>query len=394
MALTIVIIDRNIIDSRYANNPEDGKGFYTYGFGSLYARQLKKHQPEINVECWKADPRIKSLQAEKIQDVFYRIFPSIEFKKIGQYSASMIRFLKAWKKQNPETVYFLNSFNHLLFYSLAPHLKKVPLVVQNHGESTAKYKVATKKGIKKLSWIIRMPIEKRCFKSIDLLFILDERLHKWLPQNAKQPVIIQSTVGVDDSVVISLDKKVSKSILGLDQSKKHLLYIGRLNYTKRPDILIDIYNELKLERSDVDLILAGHETSDPLVQRAKDSGALMFGPIMHTEIYLYLSAADIYLLPDYTDNHTFGGIGLLPVEAIMCNTPVVGGSLRNFPKNDRHFVGIYASKQDDIKDAIKSILDGKMKFGETRQYAIRHYSWENVCARVVKHFYHLASCYR
>ena len=31
--------------------------------------------------------------------------------------------------------------------------------------------------------------------------------------------------------------------------------------------------------------------------------------------------------------HIFGGIGLLPVEALLCNTPIIGGSLKILLKN-------------------------------------------------------------
>ena len=159
-----------------------------------------------------------------------------------------------------------------------------------------------------------------------------------------------------------LNKTEAKKLLDLDPGKKYLLYVGRLNYTKRPDILIDLYKDIKKVRNDVELLIVGTKEGDPLINYAKDAGVNVQGIIMHTEIYKYLSAAEVYILPKYSVEHIFGGIGLLPVEALLCNTPIIGASLDNFPHEFRDSVGLAVSDIKEIKNAILKIIDNENYF--------------------------------
>ena len=160
------------------------------------------------------------------------------------------------------------------------------------------HKVKINKGLKKLYYAFQVPIEKISFKSIDLFLILDERIKDYLPKTNKNLKVEVSTTGVDEEIFYPVDKIEAKKILGWDINKKHILYVGRLNYTKRPDILINIYEEFKKEgREDIELVLAGNEKDDPLYKMAEDSGAIIYPKILQTELYKYLSAADVYVLP-------------------------------------------------------------------------------------------------
>ncbi|MBK7380873.1 MAG: glycosyltransferase [Ignavibacteriales bacterium] len=148
-------------------------------------------------------------------------------------------------------------------------------------------------------------MEWYAFKFIDVFFVLDKRIINYLPKSNKKIKIEVSTTGVDEEIFIPIDKKEARRMLGLNPDQKYILYIGSLNYTKRPDILIDIYEEIKKERNDVELILAGNEKSDPLYQKAKNSAAILYGKILQTELYKYLSAADVYVLPKYKSDMIF-----------------------------------------------------------------------------------------
>jgi glycosyltransferase involved in cell wall biosynthesis len=382
----VVYIDRNFIDDRYPNKPSDGDSFYTHGFSSLYAREFKKYNPEITVECWKADPCINKAIEKEIQGVYYRMFPSWNLGKIGQYSPKMIRFLNKLVKINFSTVFNISSFDHLLFYSLALNLKNYPLVVQHHGEATAIYKLTIKKGLKKVYFSLLTHLEKRCFRNIDLLYVLDDRIKKWLPDNKNQLDIKVSTTGVDENVFIPLDKTEAKKIIGLDPKKKYLLYVGRLNHTKRPDLLIDVYNALKKERNDVGLILAGHETTDPLYPIARESGAILYGVIQQGELYKYLSAATVYVLAQLDRSIPFGGIGMLSVQALLCQTPIIGGTVEVFPEIDREKIGIATFEYIQLKEGILKIINGEFKNNNFREYAQKYYSWEMISKASAKDY--------
>ena len=383
----VVYIDYNFIDKRYPNTLSDGDKLFTYGFGSIYARKLKKYNQDILVECWKADSRIKRIYRKTIEDVNYIIFPSIKFGKLGQYSSKLIAHLKKELKTGNKVMFNVSSIRHLLFYSLAFRLRKYPLVVQNHGESSVIHKIKINTGLKKLFYALQIPIEKFSFKSIDLFFILDERIKDYLPNSNKKLKVEISSTGVDEEIFYPIDKIEAKKLLGWDTNKKHILYIGRLNYTKRPDILIEIYEEFrKEERNDIELVLAGNEKDDPLYKKAEESGAMLYPKILQTELYKYLSAADVYCLPKYVTNHAFGGIGMLPVQSLLCETPVVGGSLSTFPQEDVDKVGMLTNNKEDIKNAILEIVNKKRIFNNLRETAFKYYGWENISKKTVSSY--------
>ncbi|MBK7380872.1 MAG: hypothetical protein IPJ03_18100 [Ignavibacteriales bacterium] len=144
----VVYIDYNFVDERYPNTVHDGDKFFTYGFGSIYARKFRKYNPDILVECWKVDSRVKKIYEKEIENVKFIVFPSRKIGKFGHYSAVLIKYLKKFIKENPNVVFNISSIRHLLFYSVAIHLRNFPLVIQHHGEASALYKYKINKSIK------------------------------------------------------------------------------------------------------------------------------------------------------------------------------------------------------------------------------------------------------
>jgi len=63
---------------------------------------------------------------------------------------------------------------------------------------------------------------------------------------------------------------------------------------------------------------------------------------------------------------------------MLCNTPVVGGSIRNYAGKNVNEVGIFADDYVSIKNAILKILDQKIKFNNLRENALSIYSWEKI----------------
>ena len=375
----VVYIDSQSGDKRYPNTLEDGDKFFTYGFSSLYARKFRKYNPEVVVECWKADSRIHKTYEKDIESVTHIIFPAIKIGKLGNYSHKLITHLKKELKYNGKIIFNISSIRHLLFYSLAIRLKNYPLVVQHHGESSAIHKTKINAGLRRLYYASQIPLEKLCFNNIDLFFVLDERLREYLPKSNKNLKIEVSSTGVDEEIFYPIDKSEAKKMLGWNINKKYILYVGRLNYTKRPDMLIDIYEDYKKEgKSDVELVLAGTEKEDPLYRVAKKSGAIIYPKILQKDLYRYLCAADVYVLPKLTDNHIFGGIGMLSVQALFCDTPILGSTVASFPLVDKNNIGIVAENINEIKKSIAFIFDNKKLFVNLSEIAKSYYSWETI----------------
>ena len=388
--IKIVYIDYNFNDQRYPNRKEDGDGFFTHGFGGLYSRQFKKYHPEFEVECWKADSRINAIYEKTIEGILFRIFPAVSLGKSGLFSVSLLQHLIREKKEGRRIVFNVSSIRHLLFYSVALFLRKHPLVVQHHGEAPVKYKIKISSGLKYFFYRLQLPLEKKCLSHVDLFYILDDDIRKYLPSSLR---VKKSTTGVDEQLFFPVEKNQAREKLNLDVNKKYLLHIGRLNYVKRADWLIDVYNEIKKERDDVQLIIGGAEKSDELYEYARQSGVLLYGMIPQKELYLFFSASEMYILPAYSSALPFLGIGMLPVQAMLCNVPVVGQSLRNVDQEIIDKVGILVNNKDELKEAVIKILNGEKTFTGLREIAIASYSWKNIAARTREDYLAMAKKY-
>ena len=373
---SVIYFDHNFIDKRYLNSPQDGDSFYTYGFGGLYSREFKKYNPDIPVECWKTDSRIHKIYEKEISGVFFRIFPAKKIKYSGDFSFSLIRNLK--KVKNEKIILNMSSINHLLFYTVAWNSKNIPLIVQGHGETTALFNFKKRKLISKLKAIPEMVLQYFAFKNIDIYYTLDTKIKDYFPKTVNKNKILKQTTGVDPDLFPALSKKEARQILSLDPNNKYLLYVGKLNRTKRPDILINVFLRLKEKYSNLELIIAGNNFEDPFYPLAKKAGAKIYGVVLQTELYKYLSAADVYVLAKLDDIYTFGGVGMLPIQALLCNTPIVGETVKNIPSEIRDKVGIMADSESTIYNSLDSILNRSKKYENLRELATHYYSWYNI----------------
>ena len=242
--------------------------------------------------------------------------------------------------------------------------------------------------------LIEIPIERYAFKFVDNYFALDERIANWLPENADGKTVVM-TIGVNETIFPIVDKKLTRELLNLDVNKNYILYVGIIDYHKRVDLLIDAFKEIKPKYPNAELLIAGNFKTDPLYTDAEKAEAILCGRILQTAMYKYLTAADCYVLPDLLPIHTFGGIGELPVQALLCNTPIVGGTVCSIPAKVRDKVGIFTQTKDELIEALKKILDLQVQFTDLRKTAIDIYSWKNVSLktrveydRLVKEYWH------
>jgi glycosyltransferase involved in cell wall biosynthesis len=394
MKYKVVYIDRNFIVGRdYKYGQSEGDGFFTLGFGGAHSRQFKKYNPDIEVECWKADSRIKKIYEKNISGVKFMVFPARYISNLGHYSISLKKKIKQEIGLGEKIIFNLSSCKHLLFYQLSSEFKNVPFVIQAHGETTARFDLNVRKGLlRKIKAFIEIPVENIAFRYVDNYFALDERIGKWLPRHSEKKSLLM-TIGVNEEMFPVIERSEARKQLNLNENKKYILYVGILAYHKRVDLLIDAYNEIKPMFPDIELLIAGNFSNDILYPAAKEAGAVICGRVLNTEMYKYLTAADCYVLPDLLPIHTFGGIGELPVQSLLCNTPILGGTVRNIPEQVRNKVGIFTQTKEELVSALIAVINSKMNFTEMRKTAIDYFSWGNVSLKTRIQYNRLVNLY-
>jgi glycosyltransferase involved in cell wall biosynthesis len=115
----------------------------------------------------------------------------------------------------------------------------------------------------------------------------------------------------------------ARSQLGLPQSRRILLYDGRIAEEKNLPMLIEAFRQVLARRTDVFLVLVGggpyQSRLEQMINKEGLKGQVcLTGMVSHDQVWLYLAAADIFVFPSITETQ-----GLSVSEAMSIGLPVV-----------------------------------------------------------------------
>jgi glycosyltransferase involved in cell wall biosynthesis len=166
----------------------------------------------------------------------------------------------------------------------------------------------------------------------------------------------------------------ARTDLGLDQSKKYLVFVGRLTTIKRPDRLIELSRFLKDIHPECWLLIAGAgELLEALsVQAAKEELPITFLG-WRKDVGMILSASDIAVL--CSDNE---GIPLTLIQASQAGLPIVStdvGSVSDIVVNG--LTGLLTEvSSKGLNEGVSSLLDDPVlgqRFGQAGQERAREF---------------------
>ena len=140
--------------------------------------------------------------------------------------------------------------------------------------------------------------------------------------------------GVDSTLFKIRDRAEAKRSVGLDASRRHIVYIGRLEKRKGTLELNEAFAELASRVPDVDLVLVGdgESTAECQAFAEKMKGrVILTGTVGPDDVATYHSAADIATLPSHAE-----GTPNSIIEALACGVPVVATSVGGIPDMIHH----------------------------------------------------------
>lgn len=387
----VIFIHNNYEPEHIPKSPDPEDRFYTYGFGSNSARNFKKFYPGYEVEMWKMDAFTDEYHEKKVQNVLFKVFPSVTIFNIIEFSRRFIKELKKEiKKSSP--ILFVSHTHTWLLYQIAWFFKNSPIVTSHHGDWSPFFRIKQRKGFRKLKDYIDTKIEEKVMKNVDCFLVCDYKQIPYIEKAAPGRKIEIYTSGLNISGFKPIEKSAARKILGWDLNKKYILYVGKLYEFKQPKELIDIWKEIRKERPEAELVTIGNSSEDPYYDYAVKSGAMVMGRILNKDLNIYYSAADVYVLVALREDY-FGGTGIAPLESLAVNTPVVSYAMRNYVGNNMNELGEVPDSLEGYKQAIIKVLDNPQNYKNMRESVEEFYSYQKVAEKTEEVFRELSKIY-
>jgi D-inositol-3-phosphate glycosyltransferase len=204
--------------------------------------------------------------------------------------------------------------------------------------------------------------------------------------------------GVDLDVFVPGNQEAARTHLKLANNAIVLLFVGRIQPLKAPDVLIEAAAEILKRNSELRsrLVVAicggpsgsGLERPDALMTLADDLGVAdvvrFVPPTSRAELVNWFQAASVCVVPSYSES-----FGLVAIEAQACGTPVVAARVGGLPTAvrdgisgvlvDGHNAENWAS---EILNVVTSdALRAKLSAGAIAHAS--HFGWEDTTDKLI-----------
>ncbi|MEN9729771.1 MAG: hypothetical protein RLZ91_888, partial [Bacteroidota bacterium] len=211
----------------------------------------------------------------------------------------------------------------------------------------------------------------------------------WLKERAASSSILKNQPiqsipnAIDTSFFKPADKQSAKRILGLDPSKKYILFVAmRVNAPKKGFSYLEKALQ-GLDHSTTELIVVGNAQDLPELQLKAHIMGHISSPEKMIQIY---QAADVFVTPSLEEN--------LPntlMEALACGTPCVGFAIGGIPEMIDHqvngYVAHYLSAEDLSAGLIWTLENAPAQ--AARQKAESTYAEAIIAAKHVNYYTHV-----
>lgn len=201
--------------------------------------------------------------------------------------------------------------------------------------------------------------------------------------------------GVDLATFHPCDRSAARDSHDLDRQAKVIVFVGRLQPLKAPDVLIEAVSELIRRRPSwrdlLRLIIVGSPSGpqqgwadglSELIRRTGLTDQVQLWPhAPRHELFGWYCAADVVAVPSYNES-----FGLVALEAQACGRPVVAtdvGGLRHAVRDRETGLLVDGHAPTDWADACATILDDPRLAADYGRDAAGHaaeFSWDNTAA--------------
>jgi glycosyltransferase involved in cell wall biosynthesis len=354
-------------------------------------RALRKEGIDVEIATTNDDDGLL-LNLPLLECVEYQGLPVWFFPRAARIKAFLpsLAFTQ-WLWQNIENYDILD--NHYLFSYLPScaavfaQWQQVPYTVRIMGQLTPWALAQSKLKKQVYSYLI----EKRNLNQAAAIHCTSVgEMEDAIAFGVKPPKVVLP-LGVNPPRLIGDAKSQLQYRYNVSEEVPIILFLSRLHYKKRPELLIQTLGELKEQKQNFHLLIAG-SGQDTYVQSLHKMVASLnitnqtsfVGFVSGYEKDLLLQGSDLFVLPTYSEN-----FGIALAEAMVSGLPIITTpGVQIAPEIDEAEAGIIVEGEiASLKSAIADLLKNpqlREQMGKNgRLFALQRYSWQTVAKQLV-----------
>jgi D-inositol-3-phosphate glycosyltransferase len=223
--------------------------------------------------------------------------------------------------------YWLSGWAGLLLHEVL----RVPLAISFH--TLGRVKDATRRADQAPAGLLRLAAETEVIARAGCVIASTPTEAAQLIEHyaANPERLCVSPPGIDHEVFFPGSRAESRAALGLDGGGPLVLFVGRLQPLKGPDVALAAFAQLAADLPTARLLFVGGpsgpqgeaEAARLRVEAAGLGGRVLFrSPVPHRDLPAYYRAADILVVPSRSES-----FGLVAAEAQACGLPVVAAAV-------------------------------------------------------------------
>ncbi len=198
-------------------------------------------------------------------------------------------------------------------------------------------------------------------------------------------------IGVDLELFQKKHRATARKRFGLPLDKDLILYLGRLDPIKGPDLFIDTVLKLA-SRENLEAWVVGGENHTYEKQQLQTQSSVLtlndkirfFEPIPHQQLPWLYSAADILVVPSYYESFS-----MVTAESLATGTPVIASDVAGPASLIKHGESGFLIKPGDsneLASKINYLLDSKSTLEKMSLHApntVSYLAWPKIIEKII-----------
>lgn len=328
-------------------------------------------------------PKTSENKLEKVpENITIYEFPGLEFPSYPGYKMSLPKNLrKIISTQRFDILHSHSPFLQGWICFMVQHVQNAPMVTTYHTHLT-EYTGHLFKGIgedhvKHLLYGFTWAFTKNQYNRYHVIFTPSKVMKLELESHGLRSVIELpnpiSSLFLEKQTDLELKKKKLKESLKLPPTARILLYVGRISFEKRLEVLLEAFKSIEQKYEDAYLVIVGDGPQLGMYKKKAKHLELkryiFTGYIQHSQLPVVYQIGDVFISPSDTETQ-----GLTFLEAMSQACPVIAVQARgpaDFIVHNKN--GFFAKTLDpkEFQHLIEQVLDNPDKFKSIKENAVK-----------------------